>query len=62
MRKEKRNVLKIQLAKPLSEYWENIIITRMKDFFSKKPYEYMDKDAELVYIRLCDKSGVVKEY
>lgn len=62
MHKQNRNVLKIQLAKPLSEYWENIIIPRMKDFFSKKPYEYMDKDAELEYICLRDKSGVTKEY
>lgn len=62
MHREKRNVLKIQLAKPLSEYWESIIIPRMKDFFTKKPYEYMNKDAELTYIVLCDNSGVLKEY
>lgn len=62
MHRQKRNVLKIQLAKPLNEYWESIIIPRMKDFFTKKPYEYMDKDAELTYIILCDRSGVVKEY
>lgn len=63
MHKQKRNVLKIQLAQPLSEYWESIIIPRMKDFFAKKPYEYMDKDAELIDIRLCDSKGnVVKEY
>jgi hypothetical protein len=34
----------------------------MKDFFNKKPYEYMDKDAELTYIILCDNRGVLKEY
>ena len=62
MHRENRNVLKIQLAKPLSEYWESIIIHRMKDFFNKKPYEYMDKDAELTYIILCDGRGVLKEY
>lgn len=63
MHREKRNVLKIQFAKPLSEYWESIIIPRMKDFFAKKPYEYMDKDAELISITLCDSKGnVVKEY
>lgn len=63
MHKENRNVLKIQLAQPLSEYWENIIIPRMKDFFTKQPYKYMNKDAQLVDIRLCDRKGnVVKEY
>lgn len=63
MHKEKRDVLKIQLAKPLSEYWENIIIPRMKEFFIERPYVYMDKDAELIGVRLCDSKGnVVKEY
>ena len=63
MHKNGSNVLKIQLAKPLDYYWESIIIPRMKDFFTKKPYEYMDKDAELISITLCDRVGnVVKEY
>ena len=63
MHKNGSNVLKIQLCKPLSYYWESIIIPRMKDFFSKKPYAYMDKDAELISITLCDNKGnVVKEY
>ena len=63
MHRNGSNVLKIQLAQPLSYYWENIIIPRMKDFFNKKPYEYMDKDAELISITLCDRTGnVVKEY
>jgi hypothetical protein len=60
--RDKRHVLKIQLAKPLSDYWENIIIPRMKAFFDKKIYEYMDEDAELTYIILCDRHGVIKEY
>lgn len=63
LHKNGSNVLKIQLAKPLSEYWESIIIPRMKDFFIKRPYEYMNKDAELISITLCDRKGeVVKEY
>jgi len=63
MHKEKRDVLRIQLAKPLDEYWESIIIPRMKDFFVERPYVYMDKDAELISITLCDSKGnVVKEY
>jgi hypothetical protein len=57
------NVLKIQLAKPLSLYWEEIIIPRMKAFFDKKIYEYMKEDDELISITLCDRKGyVVKEY
>jgi hypothetical protein len=62
LHREKRNVLKIQLAKPLSTEWEEIIIPRMKKFFDKKIYEHMDKDAELEYIYLYDRKGVVKEY
>jgi hypothetical protein len=57
------NVLKIQLAKPLSRYWEEIVIPRMKAFFDKKIYEYMKDDDELISITLCDRKGyVVKEY
>jgi hypothetical protein len=63
MYKENREVLRIQLAKPLSEYWESIIIPRMKAFFEVRPYEYLAKDAALVSIRLLDRKGmVVKEY
>lgn len=63
MHREDREVLRIQLAKPLSEYWENIIIPRMKAFFTKRPYEYLNKDAELISINLLDRKGmVVKEY
>jgi hypothetical protein len=61
--KEGRNVLKIQLAKPLSREWEEIIIPRMKAFFDKKIYEYLREDDELTGITLCDRKGnVVKEY
>ena len=58
--KEKRDVLKIQLAKPLDEYWEGIIIPRMKEFFEKHIYE--DK-AKLISIKLLGQTGrVIKEY
>ena len=61
--KNRSNILKIQLARPLSEKWEDIIIPRMKDFFDKKIYEYMSKDTELISINLLDRKGkVVKEY
>lgn len=57
------NVLKIQLEKPLSREWEEIIIPRMKAFFDKKIYEYMKEDDELISITLCDRVGnVLKEY
>lgn len=57
------NVLKVQLAKPLSREWEEIIIPRMKAFFDKKIYEYLKEDDELISITLCDRKGwVVKEY
>ena len=63
MHKEKREVLRIQLAKPLDEYWEGIIIPRMKDFFTKKIYEWMRKDTELLNIRLYNsKRELLKEY
>jgi hypothetical protein len=63
MHKNGSNVLKIQLAKPFDYYWQSIIIPRMKDFFVERPYEYMDEDAELISITLCDSKGnVVKEY
>lgn len=55
-----KELLKIQLAKPLDEYWEGIIIPRMKAFFEKHIYE--DK-AKLISIKLLDQTGqVIKEY
>lgn len=63
LHKNGSNVLKIQLAKPLSREWEEIIIPRMKAFFNKKIYEYLEEDDELISITLCDRKGeVVKEY
>lgn len=57
------NVLKIQLAKPLSRELEELIIPRMKAFFDKKIYEYLKPEDELISITLCDRKGyVVKEY
>ena len=60
MHKEKRDVLKIQFAKPLNEYWEGIIIPRMKAFFAEHIYE--DK-AKLISIKLLDEQGnILKNY
>lgn len=59
----KKNILKIQLTKPLTPYWENIIIPRMKLFFQQRIYKWMDKDAKLISIKLYDKDhNLVKEY
>ena len=58
-----RQLLKIQLAKPFDEYWESIIIPRMKEFFEKRIYEHMKDGTELIGIKLLDQMGqVVKEY
>ena len=55
-----RQLLKIQLAKPLDEYWEGIIIPRMKAFFAEHIYE--DK-AKLISIKLLDEQGnILKNY
>ena len=55
-----RQLLKIQLAKPFDEYWEGIIIPRMKAFFAEHIYE--DK-AKLINIKLLDEQGnVIKNY
>ena len=63
LRKNGSNVLKIQLAKPLSREWEELIIPRMKAFFCKKIYEYLKPEDDIISITLCDREGhVVKEY
>lgn len=57
------NVLKIQLTKPLSRELEELIIPRMRAFFSKKIYEYLKPEDDIISITLCDRKGmVVKEY
>jgi hypothetical protein len=63
LRNENRNILKVQLAKPLDEYWESKIIPRMRAFFMKHIYEYMKDDTELLSIKLIDsQKNMVKEY
>lgn len=63
MHKEQRDVLCIQLAKPLDKYWEDIIIPRMKDYFTKKLYKWMREYTELLNIRLYNsKHELIKEY
>jgi hypothetical protein len=63
LHKNDSNVLKIQLAKPLSREWEEIIIPRMRAFFNKKIYKYLKPEDDIISITLCDRKGdVVKEY
>lgn len=63
MHKNGSNVLKIQLVKPLSAELEEIIIPRMRAFFTNKIYEYMKPEDNLISITLCNRKGqVVKEY
>lgn len=63
LHKNGSNVLKIQLAKPLSRELEEIIIPRMRAFFTKKIYEYLKPEDDIISITLCDRKGyVVKEY
>ena len=56
------DILKIQLAQPLDEYWENIIIPRMYNFFNN--YDcYFARDAELIDIKLYNsKHELIKVY
>ena len=63
MHKNGSNILRVQLAKPLSKEWEEIIIPRMRAFFDKKIYEYIGEKDKLISITLCNRKGeVVKEY
>lgn len=51
------NSLAIQLVKPLNEYWEEIIVRRIKKFFDVHPCRYdwtLPKDAELIDLYLID--------
>ena len=60
------NSLAIQLFKPLDEYWEEIVIRRIKKFFNIHPCRYewtLPKDAELIDLYLIDSSGkIIKNY
>ena len=60
------NSLAIQLVKPLSHYWEEIVIRRIKKFFEIKPCEYkwtLPDDAELLDLYLIDSNrNRIKNY
>ena len=51
------NSLAIQLVKPLNEYWEEIIIRRIKKFFDVNPCKYdcmLSKNTKLLDLYLVD--------
>lgn len=60
------NSLAIQLVKPLSKYWEEIIIRRIKKFFEERPCRYpwtLPKNGELLDLYLVDSNGNrIKDY
>lgn len=60
------NSLAIQLVKPLNEYWEKIIIRRIKKFFDERPCRYswvLPKNAKLLDLYLVDSSkNRIKDY
>ena len=63
MHKDRRDVLKIQLAKPFDEYWEGQIIPRMRAFFEQRVYEDINEGTKLLSIKLVDSEGkVIKKY
>lgn len=60
------NLLAIQLVKPLNDYWEEIIIRRIKKFFKKRPCRYsytLPENAELLDLYLIDSNeNRIKDY
>lgn len=60
------NTLAVQLVQPLNEYWESIVIRRIKKFFEVNPcrYEYtLPKDCKLLDLWLVDFDGnIIKNY
>ena len=60
------NSLAIQLVKPLNEYWEEIIIRRIKNFFDVRPCRYewtLPKEAKLIDLYLIDSNKErIKDY
>ena len=60
------NTLAVQLVQPLNEYWEPIIIRRIKEFFDTNPCRYegtLPADAKLLDLYLVDSDEkIVKRY
>ena len=60
------NSLAVQLVKPLNEYWEEIVIRRIKKFFDVHPCRYdwtLPKNGELLDLYLVDSNGNrIKDY
>lgn len=60
------NTLAIQLVQPLNEYWESIVIRRIKEFFDVRPCRYewtLPKEAKLLDLYLIDADGnIIRNY
>ena len=62
--KESASCLKIYLFEPIKPEWfEQLIINRMYDFFDKKIYKWMHKEDKITALYLIDKDdNVIKHY
>lgn len=60
------NSLAVQLVKPLNEYWEEIVVRRIKKFFNEHPCKYnwtLPEDGKLIDLYLTDINGDrIKDY
>lgn len=60
------NTLAVQLYQPLDEFWEEIVIRRIKKFFEIKPCKYshtISEDCKLIDLYLIDSSqNIIKRY
>lgn len=60
------NSLAVQLVKPLNEYWEEIVIRRIKKFFDVHPCRYdwtLPENGELLDLYMVDSNGNrIKDY
>lgn len=54
--------INIQLVKPLNDYWEEIVVRRIKEFFVERPCRY-SYDTQLLEFFLVDETGtIIKDY
>lgn len=62
----KCNNVAIQLCKPLNDYWEEIVIRRIKKFFEVNPCQYdwvLSDDTKLLDLYLVDSNNtIIKQY
>lgn len=60
------NSLAIQLVRPLNDYWEEIVVRRIKKFFDDRPCRYsytLPEDAKLLDLYMIDSNeNRIKDY